>query len=221
MELKKYLRNEEGSYFYRSYYRDYIGKDVTGKNGKPKKELIYAGDYYTAELSDRNLKLMKLLQPALLLCSFMFYLWASAKDIALNREWLSMAVQGFSVIAFIFYISAVVQYIVRPVRMTIWQYSISSLSLKKTSRITAVCMLIAAAEGIFLCIADRSLLETEVYICSAAWIISALCAFMAFFTENAVNYKKEPSDEKLALEAEAAARRREILLAAAVRGSHN
>ena len=176
------------------YFEGYTAVNVPKANGEGTQvKNIYAGNYYSQDLSTKKRIAIRLLYFSMLFCVFFSFLFASTKTIKYNQMLYRDVLQGFSILGTMFLLFVLCNYCIHNTRMTVYEYKMTSLCFQKGAKGMAIVMLgqVIAVLLTMLWLGRSEILPT-LYV-AVSYVISSICFFCMYRMERSIPYKTERS----------------------------
>lgn len=143
-DIKPFGRRLEGYHF------------VDSINGRSNH--IYTGEYYSKCLSDRHIRLQKVIYSCMSVTSLLLFFLAGSLPIQSNTSSINVLLSCGELLLFLWLLYIIAVLITQPKRLTVWGYRITALQLQLCTMAGAIALILSAAYALFclLCTGDSS-----------------------------------------------------------------
>lgn len=181
---------------YHRYFRGYTEIRREKSNGRYSMERYYTQPWIVSAASGQVYWLTRLMYAALVILSWILYLWTMCADLGSNHS-LLVAVPGLPSVIFLFLLSAVtISYIFVRQKMTLWEHESSTKRLKYFSLLTGGCIALTAICKLIYLLSCGGSVRSEL-ISIGITLAAAACAAALFLLERKVIYTTIPHDTVL------------------------
>lgn len=177
----------------RAYHRYFEGYEEIviddPKDGTPRIQRHYAGDYYIPKLTDGERIIRKLAYCILFLAAVLLFFTAASREAGLNSVWYVVVPSCMSFFFFVLHMISLVWNLMAPKRMEIRVYRDSHEKFLNTSALSALALLLTAA-GSIIYVVIASKISYNIHIILMQLLASALM-LGAYILEKSVRFDVE------------------------------
>lgn len=182
--------------YYHRYYRGYTEVRREKSKGKFAIERIYTAPWMVQDVGDRAYVLLRIGYLLLAMISCILYVYFMAMRLPSNSCWY-VAIPGMPALAAIFLLcAAVVGYIARPRKMTLWDHGSGVKRLKFAAVLTAALQAATMLAKLIFVVLNPYAVGAEL-LCALGVSASAAAAYLIFHIEKRIKYREEANNTKL------------------------
>ena len=188
--------NRRHSDYYHKYFRGYTEIRKLNEKGRVRVERYYVRPWIVSELSAVKYWLLRLMYAVLVLASAGVFAVALLQRIPANYSMI-VALPGYiSVLLLFLLVVSMVNYIIVPKKMTLWDHSSTTTRVKRLSLAAGIgqMLTVVAMVGYLLC---YRIFVRETLHSIFLMVLAALCSTAIYFVERKVPYTEIPNETKL------------------------
>lgn len=172
---------------YHRYFEGYSEYKVPLPNGKTRIERIYTGVYHRQNLDHSQRRWIHTTYCILWGIAAILFLYAVTRYVSSNTSWYVAITEAFSVAGLFWMLCNLFNYITASTDMTINEFR-SVAGLKKSSRTSAVFLVLTAVTTLLYTILHPGNLTAEEVICMISLLLASASCLAVFLIENRLTY---------------------------------
>ncbi len=192
-----YPRREKNwhSRMYHRYFEGYAEVKEVGKNGKEHIKRIYVSEYYCPKLSRKMRMLLKMVHIMFFAMALYLFVCGAVATVESNSVKVIIVFEAAVTIGFVALLVAVIDYLLAPGKMKIFEFKASSESIKTASVLTAVgSALCFTAKLIYAFFQQGTATYKEIQSISCL-MLSAIFLLIMYGVERKIQYEKVENTE--------------------------